>query len=297
MKNCRGIFRTLLVWGLWPLCVAVFPGSSHAEDLLSTIKNKGVLTVGTEARLPPFEFVENGKILGYSADMLSEIMKGLPGVRVERLDLPWQGILPGLTAKRFDYVVTSVTVTKERFALYRFSLPVADATMALMKRKGDGSIMKPQDVSGKAVGAEAGSAMLQAAQTLSSSLVAEGKAPAAIKSYTDFSEAYADLGAGRTQAVVNSLPALLEADAPTARSVRGRNTDIRFEEVLRLGRQKGRRKRIAQRVLRRAASKTSRNRASSPSFRINGLAPQWTCQQNRLPSPKSRLCQDQRWPC
>lgn len=132
-------------------------------------------------------------------------------MRVERLDLPWQGILPGLTAKRFDYVVTSVTVTKERFALYRFSLPVADATMALMKRKGDGSIMKPQDVSGKAVGAEAGSAMLQAAQTLSSSLVAEGKAPAAIKSYTDFSEAYADLGAGRTQAVVNSLPALLEA--------------------------------------------------------------------------------------
>ena len=198
MKSCRGIFRALLVGGLWPLCVAVFPGSSHAEDLLSTIKNKGVLTVGTEARLPPFEFVENGKILGYSADMLSEIMKGLPGVRVERLDLPWQGILPGLTAKRFDYVVTSVTVTKERFALYRFSLPVADATMALMKRKGDGSIMKPQDVSGKAVGAEAGSAMLQAAQTLSSSLVAEGKAPAAIKSYTDFSEAYADLApAGR----------------------------------------------------------------------------------------------------
>lgn len=211
MKSCRGMLRALLVGGLWPLCVAVFPGSSHAEDLLSTIKNKGVLTVGTEARLPPFEFVENGKILGYSADMLSEIMKGLPGVRVERLDLPWQGILPGLTAKRFDYVVTSVTVTKERFALYRFSLPVADATMALMKRKGDGSIMKPQDVSGKAVGAEAGSAMLQAAQTLSSSLVAEGKAPAAIKSYTDFSEAYADLGAGRTQAVVNSLPALLEA--------------------------------------------------------------------------------------
>ncbi len=211
MKSCRGMLRALMVGGLWPLCVAVFPGSSHAEDLLSTIKNKGVLTVGTEARLPPFEFVENGKILGYSADMLSEIMKGLPGVRVERLDLPWQGILPGLTAKRFDYVVTSVTVTKERFALYRFSLPVADATMALMKRKGDGSIMKPQDVSGKAVGAEAGSAMLQAAQTLSSSLVAEGKAPAAIKSYTDFSEAYADLGAGRTQAVVNSLPALLEA--------------------------------------------------------------------------------------
>ena len=112
----------------------------------------------------------------------------------------------------FDYVVTSVTVRRRNVsASYRFSLPVADATMALMKRKGDGSIMKPQDVCGKAVGAEAGSAMLQAAQTLSSSLVAEGKAPAAIKSYTDFSEAYADLGAGRTQAVVNSLPALLEA--------------------------------------------------------------------------------------
>ena len=194
MKSCRGIFRTLLVGGLWPLCVAVFPGSSHAEDLLSTIKNKGVLTVGTEARLPPFEFVENGKILGYSADMLSEIMKGLPGVRVERLDLPWQGILPGLTAKRFDYVVTSRDCDEGTFRTVPVLSPVADATMALMKRKGDGSIMKPQDVSGKAVGAEAGSAMLQAAQTLSSSLVAEGKAPAAIKRLYRFQRSLCRLG-------------------------------------------------------------------------------------------------------
>jgi polar amino acid transport system substrate-binding protein len=204
-------FRVLLGIAICALGAGAFPSNSIAEDLLATVKSKGVVTVATEARMPPLEFVENGKIVGYSADMMAEIMKDLPGVKLERLDLPWQGILPGLTAKRFDYVVTSVTVTKERFPLYRFSLPVADATMAVMKRKGDSSIMKPQDISGKSVGAEAGSAMLQALQGLSSSIAASGKAAVAVKTYVDFSEAYADLAAGRTQAVVNSLPALLEA--------------------------------------------------------------------------------------
>src|SRR5262245_2005959 len=83
------------------------------DDLLTDVKERGVLKVGTEARFAPFEFVEDGKIVGYSSDIMAEIMKAFPGVELDRLDLPWQGILPGLAAKRFDYVVTSVTVTKE----------------------------------------------------------------------------------------------------------------------------------------------------------------------------------------
>ncbi|MGO8646559.1 transporter substrate-binding domain-containing protein, partial [Rhizobium ruizarguesonis] len=57
--------------------------------------------------------------------------KALPGVELKRLDLPWQGILPGLAASRFDYVVTSVTVTPERMKAYHLSAPIADATMAV----------------------------------------------------------------------------------------------------------------------------------------------------------------------
>lgn len=187
-------------------------GASPAQaDLLQEINDRGTFVVGTEARFPPFEFVEDGEIVGYSADIMESVMEELPGVKLERLDLPWQGILPGLAAERFDYVVTSVTVTKERYDAYHLSLPIADATMAVLKRKGDESINAPEDIGGKMVGSQAGSAQLQALERLAAELEKEGKPVSGIQTYVDFSEAYADLGAGRLHAVVNSLPNLLEA--------------------------------------------------------------------------------------
>ena len=187
-----------------------FSGGPANADLLAEIKKRGEFVVGTEARFPPFEYVEDGKIVGYSTDIMAHIMKALPGVTLKRLDLPWQGILPGLAAAKFDYVVTSVTVTKERYAKYALSLPIADATMALVKRKGDSSIEGPEDIAGHAVGSQAGSAQLQALQAFAKGLEAAGKGVKGIKTYVDFNEAFADLAAGRISAVCNSLPNLLE---------------------------------------------------------------------------------------
>ena len=203
--------RTLTFAAVLTLALAVADERSAQADLLEEIKQRGTFVVGTEARFPPFEFVEGGEIVGYSSDMMEHIMEKLPGVRLEQLDLPWQGILPGLAAKRFDYVITSVTVTKERYDAYHLSLPIADATMAVIKRKGDESITSAQDVAGKVVGSQAGSAQLQALEALAAELEAAGTPVADIRTYVDFGEAYADLAAGRLAAVVNSLPNQLEA--------------------------------------------------------------------------------------
>ena len=184
--------------------LAFSAAAAHA-DLLDEIKERGEFIVGTEARFPPFEFVEDGEIVGYSTDIMEHVMKALPGVKLTRLDLPWQGILPGLAAAKFDYVVTSVTVTKERYEKYALSLPIADATMALVKRKGDDSIKAPKDIAGLVVGSQAGSAQLQALEAFS-----EGLGVKDIKTYVDFNEAYADLATGRIRAVCNSLPNLLD---------------------------------------------------------------------------------------
>jgi polar amino acid transport system substrate-binding protein len=187
--------------------------TSASADLLSDIQAKGVFTVGTEARFPPFEFVENGEIVGYSSDIMELIMAhpDMEGVTLDQLDLPWQGILPGLQASRFDYVVTSVTATAERYEAYHLSVPIADATMALLKKAGNDAIMTPEDIAGKRVGSQTGSAQLQALQNLAAELSAAGSPVGNIRDYVDFNEAYADLAAGRLDAVVNSLPNLLEA--------------------------------------------------------------------------------------
>ena len=180
--------------------------AAHA-DLLGDIKAKGEIVIGTEARFTPFEFMENGKIVGYSSDMLEIIMKDLPGVKVKRMDIPFQGILPGLSAKKFDYIVTSVTATRERKEHYALSVPVADATVAMLVRA-DSPLTKPEDVSGKTVGCQTGSAQIKAIEMLAEKL--GGKDKIKIKEYVAFDEAYADLAAGRLDGVAQSYPNLAD---------------------------------------------------------------------------------------
>ena len=184
--------------------------SSASADLLSKAKEKGEIVIGTEAAFPPFEFVQDGKIVGYSADLLEEIMKDLPGVEAKRLDVPWQGILPGLAAGKFDFIVTSVTATKERYERYALSLPIADATVALLVRA-DSDIKAPADTAGKVVASQTGSAQLLALKGLGETLASEGKKFAEVREYVSFDEAYADLAAGRVDAVAQSFPNLSDA--------------------------------------------------------------------------------------
>jgi polar amino acid transport system substrate-binding protein len=176
-------------------------GAAHAEDLLAKVKAKGELTVGTELQFAPFDFVEDGKQAGLNKELFAEIGKEL-GVKVTFLDLPWPSVLPGLEAGKFDMVAGPATITKARMERYRFSSPIADATVAILKKKGDASITKPADIAGKKVGSGKATAQLAQLQEFAKTL----PTPPTIQEYVDFSQSYADLGAGRIVAVANSLP-------------------------------------------------------------------------------------------
>lgn len=187
--------------------------STAQSDLLDDIHSEGIFTVGTEARFAPFEYIEDGEIVGYSADIMEHIMPELgDDVELIRMDLPWQGILPGLERERFDYVVTSVTATPERMERYHLSAPIADATMAIMKRTGEDDINSPEDIAGKVAAAQSGSAQLESLEALAAELEEAGTPVEDIRTYTGVDEAYAELGTGRVDVVINSLPNLLEAE-------------------------------------------------------------------------------------
>ncbi|WP_250504542.1 transporter substrate-binding domain-containing protein [Caballeronia sp. AZ7_KS35] len=185
---------------------AAAPSLAHAEDLLARIKSNKEITIATEARYAPFEYVDNGKIVGYDADLMAYVLKSLPDVKVKQLDLPFQGLLPGLDAKRFDLVVTAVTVNKDRADHFAFTVPVADATTGVLTRSADTSIKAPNDLNGKVVGSQTGSAQLQALMALDKKLKeAGGPGIKQIKQYVAFDEAYADLAVGRLDAVAQSV--------------------------------------------------------------------------------------------
>ncbi len=170
-------------------------------DLLSDIQAKGKIVVATEMHYAPFDMLVDGQYQGIGRDLFDQIAKEL-GVKPKYLDLPWSSVLPGLEAGKFDMVNAPVTMTAERFKRYNFTLPMGNATVALAKRAGDNSIMKPADIAGKAVGSQKGSAQLAQLIAFSKTLAK----PADVREYVNIDDALADLAAGRIKAVANSLP-------------------------------------------------------------------------------------------
>jgi polar amino acid transport system substrate-binding protein len=177
-------------------------------DTLADIKKRGELVVATEMQFPPFDMSDNGVYKGVDRDLIDAVAKEL-GVKVSYLDLPWTSVLPGLEAKKFDLVIAPVTITKERLKHYAFSVPIADATAALMKRADDKSIVKPEDIAGKTVGGQKGTSQVAQLKEFSAKL----PKPVEVKEYVDNNQSYADLAAGRIDASVNSLPNLAYAAA------------------------------------------------------------------------------------
>lgn len=181
----------------WPLVGSV---AAQAEDLLARVKAKGELNVGTEYQFAPFDFVLNGEHAGLNVDLFAEIGKDM-GLKINWIDLPWPSVLPGLDAQKFDMVGGPATATKARLERYRFSVPVGDATVAILKKAGNTEITKPADIAGKKVGSAKATAQLAQLQEFAKTL----PKPVEIQEYVDFSQSYADLAAGRTEAVANSM--------------------------------------------------------------------------------------------
>lgn len=190
--------------------------SAHAEDALSRVKAAGELKVGTETAFAPFDYIDAGAHVGLNVDLFAEIGKEL-GVKIEWVALPWEGVLPGLEAGKFDMVAGPATITKARAERYRFTPPIAEATVAILKKTGDDSIAKPEDIAGKAVGAGKASAQLSQLQDFSKTL----SKPVDVREYPGNTEAYADLAAGRIAGVANSLPniAFVASQRPTVFTV------------------------------------------------------------------------------
>lgn len=183
-------------------------GPAFAETTLEKIKRTKALTVGTEAAFPPFEFVQDGKIVGYGSDILAEIVKGLGSPKLNQLDLPWQGILPGVLAGKFDFVATTVGINEERAKRYAYTLPIANGEPWAMQRKTD-KMTKIEELNGKVVATQLASSTEPVARDLDARLKAAGGTGfKELKLYTAFTESYVALANGEVDAVIQSLPSL-----------------------------------------------------------------------------------------
>jgi polar amino acid transport system substrate-binding protein len=182
-----------------------------SAGLLDDIKKRGKVTVGTEAAYYPFEFIENGKIVGYDKDILDAIIKAW-GFKMEQLDLPFAGILPGLLQKKFDFVATALLVNPDRAKRYAFTMPIAQVKVGLLKRKGDAKVKSVEDLSGLTIVSgtpPAGPTVIF--MHYNDELKAKGKSAADQKMLSSSGDEILALANGQGDAMVDSMPVLLGA--------------------------------------------------------------------------------------
>ncbi|MDP4144587.1 MAG: ABC transporter substrate-binding protein [Bacillota bacterium] len=169
-------------------------GASQVKGLL----NQGELSIGVDDSFPPMEFRdENNNLVGFDVDLANEIGKKL-GVKIKWVPTDWNGILLSLNSKKFDIVLSSLSITDERKKQITFSDSYFDINQVIAVKNGNTSIKSSADLKGKAVGCQLGTTGDDAASKLTG--LKE------LKKYDKATEAFHDLTIGRLDAVIIDSP-------------------------------------------------------------------------------------------
>ena len=145
----------------WPLLrhfSYVFPSTGEkAADIglakkstLETILKRGELRVGFESGYMPFEMTDKrGNFVGFDIDMAKEMAKAM-GVKFVPVNTAWDGIIPALTTKKFDIIMSGMTITQERNLKINFANPYIIVGQAiLLAKKHRGNVTSYKDLNNK----------------------------------------------------------------------------------------------------------------------------------------------------
>ncbi|MGC9149345.1 MAG: ABC transporter substrate-binding protein [Sulfolobales archaeon] len=126
--------------------------------ILDKIKQKGVLTVGTSADWPPYEYVtSSGEFAGIDIEIAKKIAQSL-GVKLEIKDMKFAALFEAVKRGDVDMAIADIAMKPERLQAVDFSIPYRCETgKAIIMRISDaGSYKDLQSLYGKNIGVQLG---------------------------------------------------------------------------------------------------------------------------------------------
>ncbi|WP_237448145.1 ABC transporter substrate-binding protein [Nocardioides flavescens] len=94
-------------------------GGSSSQDL--GLMKDGTLTVGMNLQFKPEMYLDDdNEPAGYDVDLLNDLADEM-GVKLDIVNLDFDGLIPGLQSKQFDMVSVGLTATDERKKVIDFS--------------------------------------------------------------------------------------------------------------------------------------------------------------------------------
>ena len=163
----------------------------------------GNIRIGTEGAYPPFNMVDkNGDLKGFDID-ISEALCKAAGLKYELVIQDWDGLIPGLLAKKYDAIIASMSITEERKQKVAFTDKYYLTPAKFIAAKGAGIEISKKGLKGKTVGVQRA--------TIHENFVRDNYGESVtIKSYATQDEANMDLTSGRVDLVIADSVVLLE---------------------------------------------------------------------------------------
>lgn len=123
--------------------------------VLEKIKSRGKLIVGTSADWPPFEWIDNGQVVGIDIEIARRIADKI-GVELEIKDMKFGALIEALKNDMVDMIIADISPTSKRELQVDFSIPYYFTKGNVVVTFGDKNIESVKDLYGKKIGVQLG---------------------------------------------------------------------------------------------------------------------------------------------
>ncbi len=159
--------------------------------------------IGVEGAFPPFSIVDQeGNLQGFDIDIARALCEAMQ-VECTLVQSDWDGIIPGLLARKYDAIIASMSITEERKKKVGFTNKYYHTPAKFVAKKGTDIELSKEGLQGKTVG-------VLRASIFDSYITDNFEDTIAIKRYGSQDEAYLDLVSGRLNLVLGDSVAIKE---------------------------------------------------------------------------------------
>ena len=178
-----------------------------AGQVPADIKSSGQLSVAADATYAPDEFIaSDGKtVIGMDADLAKAIAEVM-GLKATVVNAPFDSIIPGLAAGKYDLGMSSFTDTLDREKTVDFVTYATAGTGFYVNADGGPDIGSLADLCGHTVAAETGTTQVDDSKAQSQKCTAAGKPAVTVQALPDQNAVNLALSSGRAEVAMADQP-------------------------------------------------------------------------------------------
>jgi polar amino acid transport system substrate-binding protein len=169
------------------------------------IVNPGKLSYGVAATFAPFEYMQDGKLVGFDIEMVEAMAKKM-GLGVEIMNMEFKGLIPALQSKRIDIINSAMYIRPEREEQVDFVPYLTVGNEIVVQAKNPKKINSREDMCGVKVAVTLGGFQEKLAREDDENCRKAGKPGTDVMTFPTAQDAALALKNGRADAIYNGTP-------------------------------------------------------------------------------------------